>query len=177
MPADHERHLPQRSRFQLDSIGMSKRDTIVRIGPGASAAVAGPSAAAPYIRSVEPSNSAFGSHLSSNDGQEENEPHTENTLLVCSRKNTHQLRLRCDRQQESGRTGGAVWPPVVAHDDPADQEILKQGPFEPVIDCCIQSSTATATKFSVLSEKPITAHRSFLSISNFRDQSQLTRRY
>ena len=30
---------------------ISKRDTIVRIGPGAPAAVAGPSAAAPYIRS------------------------------------------------------------------------------------------------------------------------------
>ena len=51
MPADHEQHLPQRSCFQLDSTGISKRDTVVRIGPGAPAAVVGPSAAAPYIRS------------------------------------------------------------------------------------------------------------------------------
>ena len=38
------------------------------------------------------------------------------------RKNTHQLRLRCDGLQESGWTGGAAWPPVVAHDNQANQE-------------------------------------------------------
>ena len=41
MPADHEQHLPQRSCFQLDSTGIGKRDTIVRIDPGAPATVAG----------------------------------------------------------------------------------------------------------------------------------------
>ena len=43
-------------------------------------------------------------------------------VYVYNRKLLAQLRLRCDGQQERGRTGGAAWQPVVAHDDPPDQE-------------------------------------------------------
>ena len=39
-----------------------------------------------------------------------------------SQEHPPQLRLRYDGQQKSGRTGGAAWPPVVAHDDPVDQD-------------------------------------------------------